>query len=70
MWHLKTTTVIVGALGMIKKGQMNKLTKYLAVPAYMEYKKIALCRIVHLLIIVIEKVTPKSGSKNKCIEYI
>ena len=31
--------VIVGALGMIKKGQINILIKYLAVPASMKYKK-------------------------------
>ena len=40
MWYLKTTImpVIVGALGMIKKGE--KSTKFLAVPAYMKYKKL------------------------------
>ena len=42
IWHLKTTTmpVIVGALGMIKKGQINTLIRYLTVPAYMKYKKL------------------------------
>ena len=42
MWLLKTTTVpvIVGALGMIKKRQINTWTIYLAIPNYMKYKKL------------------------------
>ena len=40
--HLKITTepVIVVSLGIIKKGQLNTLTYYLAVPAYIKYKKL------------------------------
>ena len=40
MWHLKTITkpVIVGTLGMIKKGQIKTLKTKLIVLAYVKYK--------------------------------
>ena len=48
MWHLKTTTVpeIVGALGMMKKRQINTLARYLVV---LYEIKIGLCKTAHLL---------------------
>ena len=57
MWHLKTTMVlvIVGALGMFKKGTDN-ITRYLAVLTYIKkikwnkkINKITLCTTAHLL---------------------
>ena len=54
----KTTTmsVIVGALGMIKKGQINTLTRNLAVSASLyETQKIALYRTSRLLRRVVSK---------------
>ena len=41
MWHLKITTVpvIVGALGMIKKGTDKHINRNLVVLADMKYKK-------------------------------
>ena len=42
LWHLKTTTapVITGNWQWSRKGQINALTRYLAVPSYMKQKKL------------------------------
>ena len=50
MWHFITTTVwvIVGALGWLRKGQINVLIRILAVSADMKYK-IALYRTAQVL---------------------
>ena len=51
MWHLKTTNmpVIVGALGMIKKGTDKHINKIAGSPSLYEIQKIALSRTAHLL---------------------
>ena len=42
MWYLETTSesVIVGTRGMIRKGQITTLTRYLTVLPYMKDKKL------------------------------
>ena len=52
MWHLKTATesLIVGALGMIKKGIEKRINKILESPILFEIlEKIALCGTAYLL---------------------
>ena len=51
MCHLKTTTllVMVGALGMIKKGTDKHNNKISCRPSIYEMKMIALCGTAHLL---------------------
>ena len=73
MWYLKITTVpvIVGALGIIRKGQINSLTRYVAVQAYIKYENF---HFQESFISLAEynqsdrKIPYKWGSKN--IEYI
>ena len=50
MRHLKTTTVlvVVGALGMIKKGTDKRVNKLLGSPSRYEIQKITLCGAAHL----------------------
>ena len=49
MWYLKTTTVpvILGALGMIRKGTNKNITKIPSSPSLIEIQKIVLDRIAH-----------------------
>ena len=78
MWHLKTTTapVIVGALGMIKKGTDEHINMIHGNPSRCERQK--KMPFVKLLISLGEyhqcdwKITPKIDSKKKHynIEYI
>ena len=51
MWHLKTTTipVVVGALGLIKKGTNAFIEKILGSPPLQEVQKIVLNSTAHLL---------------------
>ena len=51
MWHLKTTTVpvVVGALGIIKKGTQQFLDKIPGNPSLSEIQKIVLNSTAHIL---------------------
>ena len=54
MWYLKTITmpVIMGVLGIIKKGIDKNIDQILGSTRQYEIQKIALCRIAHLTIVV------------------
>ena len=51
MWHLKTTIVpvVVGSLGMVKKGIQNHLNTIPGEPNLQEIQKIVLTSTTHLL---------------------
>ena len=51
MWKLKTKTisVVIGALGMIKKSTENFIDKISGKPSLQEMKKIALTNTAHIL---------------------
>ena len=51
MWKLKTKiiTVIIGKLGMIKKGTQNFTDQIPGKPSLQEMQKIVLVRIAHIL---------------------
>ena len=73
MWHLKTTTVpvIVGALGMIKKGADKYINKIPGSPGLYEIKRSALCGLARLFRIVLSNVIEKRGNKkNKFLKCI
>ena len=69
MWHLKTTTVpvIVGALGMIKKGTDKHINKIPVSFSLNGNFKIALCGTGSFIINMTEKYHPKEAAKNKNI---
>ena len=54
MWHLKTTivSVIVGALGITKKGRDEHIIKVPGTSSFYLIQKIAFCRTAHILKIV------------------
>ena len=70
MWLLKTTTVpvILGALGVMKKGTDKCINKIPGSPSFYEIEKIALCGTAHLLRIVLsmwlENITQKRQQKT------
>ena len=51
LWHMKTVTilVVIGTLGMIKKGTEKHLEKIPGSPNLAEMQKIALTGITHIL---------------------
>ena len=59
--------VILGALGMIKKGEINTLIRYLAVPSDVKYKKLHFAELFISLrkytIIVTETYHPQEAAK-------
>ena len=49
MWHLKETTVVIGALGMVAKAASNYVSQIPGTPSLTELQKITLMSTAHIL---------------------